>query len=69
MEYLYKLSQPTTELTYLCQKMKWLQPNYEEGLSKINDKLFSCVAEVRVSSKNYNTFLISGDCLGAISKK
>lgn len=69
MEYLNKLSQPTTELTYLCQKMKWLQPEFEDAKSKINDALFSCIAQVQVSSKNHNVYIIGGECPGAISKK
>lgn len=28
-EYLNKLSKATTELSYLCQHMKWAQPKFE----------------------------------------
>lgn len=67
-EYLEKLSKSTTELSYLCQKWRWTQPDFEETRSKINETLFSCVVSVEIRLKNSN-YRLESECPGAISKK
>lgn len=68
MNYLYKLSKSTTELSYLCQRLKWPQPEIEDNKSKINDNLFSCVIKLKAVCKE-KVFFLESECPGAASKK
>jgi hypothetical protein len=51
-DYLCKLPQPTTELAYLCQCMKWPNPTVERATSKINESIFSCKVRIKIELKD-----------------
>ena len=68
-QYLTRLDKSTTELSYLCQHMKWAQPTSEEKKSPLSATLYSSHVEVLVRVKNGNGVVISGDCTASPSKK